>query len=126
MTTFNCLGDATYSTTRPPAFDINEERGDPVTHLENVEFVSIMPVDNSKNPLGIRDPIQAMSVELYEAFTEKQSHTDDGVIVDQVPDIQDGDYVIIGSVSFTIRRINRWPATSATKAFLRLILEQSK
>lgn len=124
MSTFNGLGTATYSTERPPAYASNE-RGDPVEYLTGVSFVSVMPADLSKEPINVRDPMQGQANVIWEAYVEKQSHVEDSVTVDQVPDILKGDFVVDeDATEYHVRRVEIWPLTAATAGFLRLILEQ--
>jgi hypothetical protein len=124
MSTFNGLGTAIYSTKRPPAY-ASSKRGGPTEYLTGVSFVSVMPADISKEPIKTSDPIQGQANVIWEAYAEKQSHVEDSVTVDQVPDILKGDFVVDESaIEYHVRRVEIWPLTTATKGFLRLILEE--
>jgi len=121
------LATATYSTTRPPAIS-SGKRGIPVTHLTGIKCTPIMPAitgTSANNPMPNLDPVTGQVKELWEVYAESQSHTDSGSTVNQVPDIREGDFMVIGSVEYHVRRVLNWPDTSTTLAFIRVILEES-
>jgi hypothetical protein len=76
--------------------------------------------------LIINEPIQGQTKELWETYMEYQTHTDDSVTVTQLPDVKEGDVVVVGSVDYGVRRVFEWPAAGGLLPFIRVVLEESK
>ena len=121
------LADQTYSTKRPPAMS-SGKRAVPAANLSGVKCTAIMPMvgDSDKNALSNRDPISGMMLELWETYTQYQTHTDSTVSVTQVPDIKEGDVLTVGSKDYYVRRVDNWPAAGGLLAFIRVVVEEAK
>ena len=64
--------------------------------------------------------LEGAAREYKQVFARKQSHTDDMVVVDQIPDIIEGDNLIIDSVTYRVRSAAEWDG------MLHLIVGQMK
>lgn len=56
--------------------------------------------------------MEGAHVHEFECYTESQTHTDSGVSVTQMPDIQVEDKLVTGGVTYAVIETGIWPATS--------------
>jgi hypothetical protein len=70
--------------------------------------------------------LEGSAVEKWETYTQSHEHTDSATTVTQVPDIRQGDQLIVGSDKFAVIGVANWPATLVTGAFLQIVLEEKK
>lgn len=114
------------TTTRDGAM-IGEKSGAVATHLENVK---VMPVQlpDSQRVSSIRPAIGLAGgfVQEWESFTEKHQHTDNGIIVNQIPDILSGDMITIDSTTYKVRTAETNSLTSSFGKTLVLVLIESR
>jgi hypothetical protein len=102
------------------------KRGNPTTHLEQVKITPVQ-LPSADGQHNIRKAIGMDTVAVvYECYTETHEHTDNSVTVNQVPDIQEGDRLIVGSDTYLVRFAEPQPATLSTKSSLRIILVKDK
>ena len=108
----------TASTTRPPAI-ASGKIGDPVTNLTNLKITPIM-VSSAQGQHAIRQAIglEGTAVQIFECYTEAHSHTDSSVVVNQMPDIEIGDRIVVGSITYNVRWAEIQPATFSYGATL--------
>jgi len=117
---------ASADTTRLPAI-VGGKRGDPTTHLESVSITPIM-LANTRGQETIRQAIglEGTAIQLFEAYTQSHTHTDDSASVTQMPDIIVGDRLVVGGVTYNVRWVEQQPATSGFAATLILYLTEDK
>lgn len=102
------------------------KRGNPTTHLENVKITPVQ-LPSADGQHSIRKAIgMESSIVVYETYTETHSHTDNSVTVNQVPDIQEGDRLIVGSDTYLVRFAEPQPPLLSVKASLRIVLTKDK
>ena len=123
---FDALATTTISTKRSPVIT-DGLGGAPVTNLENVKIHPIMPFPTRREQ-EVKQRIGRIgqAVKIHQTFTEKQSHTDSSVVVNQVPDIIEGDKIIDGSDKYNVFSVRSWPTTAGMTAYLELTLEEAK
>jgi hypothetical protein len=108
---YNLLATKTATTQR------NTDGTGMTAHLSGLSMPALYPVDGdivSDAGLG------GAAREYKQAFARKQSHTDDGSTVDQVPDIKEGDNLIIDGETYRVRAVAEW------RDMLHLIVGQLK
>lgn len=117
---------ATATTTRTPAVS-GIKVGDAVTHLENVKVTPVM-LSSASGQHAIRQAIglDGSAVQVFEAYTESHEHTDDSVTVTQVPDIREGDRIIIDGVTYNVRWSQRQTATTSYGQTLMIYMTEDK
>jgi hypothetical protein len=109
MTTFSLLATVAASTKRPPATS-SGLRGAPATNLTGLLVTPLDPVDPElRQRLGIDTP-----------------HTLLQTFVDGASDIVEGDWLVIGSDEYPIKRLSAWPAGVTSPVYRQLILEDLK
>lgn len=124
---FDALATATISTKRPtPA--AGGKAGDSVTNLENVQIHPPMPFPTRREQeVRSRLGITRQAVKIHQTFVNTQSHTDSSVVVDQLPDIIEGDEMIDSNGDkYNVSAIRSWPATAGMSAFLEITLEEGR
>lgn len=52
--------------------------------------------------------LEGAAREYKQVFARKQIHTDDGTSVDQIPDIIEGDNLIVNSITYRVRSAAEW------------------
>jgi hypothetical protein len=116
----------TASTTRAPAM-ASGKIGTPVSNLTNLLITPVMLSAMTGNH-GIRQAIglEGSAIQIFEAYTESHAHTDGGVSVTQMPDIESMDILVVGSVSYLVRFAEIQPATNNFGATLLLYLTEDK
>ena len=123
---FDALATTTITTKRTPAY-VSGLRGDPVANLSGVKIHPPMPFPTRREQeVRSRLGITGQAVKIHQTFTEKQSHTDSSVVVNQVPDIIEGDEIVDGGTTYHVSAIRSWPATAGMTAFLEITLEERK
>jgi len=130
MSGLSKMATATYSTKRAPA-ESGSKGGPPVTYLTNVSFVPIMPLVGAGVTGGNipQAPIQALRNRVGEfliTMAESQSHTEDSATVNQVPDVMEGDILVIDSVDYPVTEVQNWLATTALLAGIYVTIEESR
>lgn len=122
MSLWDRMATVSCSTKRNP--DVADgKRGARATHLKDVSIVSLMPASTQT----LRHPaFQSLAVELWETFTHSHEHTDDGETVTQVPDIHQGDVLVVGGEDYYVQFVGEWPATSYTDAYLHIVVQEHK
>jgi len=117
---------ATATTTRLPAM-VNDKIGDPVAHLASVKITPVM-LASTTGQHQIRQAIglEGTAIQVFECYTESHLHTDGGVPVTQVPDIEAGDRLVVGSVTYEVLWAEQQPATSGFGATLMLYITEDK
>jgi hypothetical protein len=117
---------ATASTLRHPAI-VSGKRGDPVTHLEAVKITPVMLADTKGvERITKAAGLEGSAVQIFEAYTESHSHTDDSSPVTQLPDIIAGDQLVIGSITYAVRWAEQQPATTSFGATLIVFVTEDK
>lgn len=104
---------ATATTERAPAM-VSGKKGDPVTHLESVKIQPPM-LPSAQGQHNIRQAIglDGSAIQVFETYTESHSHTDDSVTVNQLPDIEEGDRLIEGGVTYVVKWAEPQAGTSS-------------
>lgn len=86
-------------------------RAAPVTHLPDLPVTAPVPLSRDVTfRLGLPDPVQ-----LFVAYTDAH------------PDVKEGDLLVLtdeDETTYTVRAVNRYPATRATARYTRLYLEE--
>ena len=122
---FSDMATTTISTKRSGVVTAGK-RAVPATNLQGVSVFPIMPITElARDDVRWRAGLEGQSIQMHETFTESHEHTDGGVIVTQVPDIQEGDILIDESTEYVVRFVGSWPTTDLT-GFLRIALEENK
>lgn len=94
----------TISTKRAPAMDANDIISDPVTHLTGVESSPrILANRQIQQVLMQAAGLDGTQTQLWELRIRKGAHVDDGVSVNQLPDIQVHDHVVIDNVVYSVK-----------------------
>lgn len=124
MMAFGDMATTTASTKRAGAVTAGK-RAAPVTNLTGVKILPIMPINTMRDAVQLRPGVEGQAIELLETYVEYQAHTDSGVAVTQIPDIKEGDILVVGSTEYEVRFVSGWPATNLT-GFLRISLEENK
>lgn len=116
----------TASTERAAAMS-GGKKGTPVTNLTNLLIFGPNPLamqgqQDVRKALGM----DGTAVVIREAFTESHTHTDGGVSVTQMPDIIEGDRLIVGSDIYSVKLGQEWGATSSFGETLHMYLVLDK
>lgn len=116
----------TASTTRLPAKS-GGKVGDPVTNLTNLKITPIM-LDSARGTHQIRQAIglEGSAVQVFEAYTQSHAHTDSGVSVNQMPDIETGDKLVVDGVTYHIQWAEKQPAGFVMPATMLLYIIEDK
>ncbi len=130
MSGLSDMATATYSTKRSPA-ESSSKGGPSVTHLTGVKFVPIMPLVATGVTGGNipKSPMQAVAGRIKDfwiTMAESQAHTDGGSPVDQIPDVIEGDVLVVGSVDYGVREVQNWAATASLLAGIYVTIEESR
>lgn len=120
------LMTTTASTTRPAAM-VNGKKGDPTSNLTNLKITAVM-LSSASGQHAIRQAIglDGTAVQIFETYSESHTHTDSSVSVTQMPDIEAGDRLVVGSVTYIVRWAEVQPATFSYGATLLLYLTEDK
>lgn len=103
----------TASTTRNPAIS-GGKIGAPVTNLTNLKITPVMlPSATGQHAIRQLVGLDGTAVQVFEAYTESHTHTDSSVSVTQLPDIEAGDRLVVGSITYTVKWAEQQPATLA-------------
>jgi hypothetical protein len=129
---FSSMAQTVISTKRAAPVDVNGKiTNDPTTYLENVAALSPMNADTTLggggagNEVSWRGGFPGQPIELMETYIESQSHTKSSIVVDETPDIREGDILVDGTIEYDVKFVAKWPLTSLTE-FLRVVLEENK
>lgn len=116
----------TASTKRAPAMS-GGKRGEPTTNLTNLLITPVM-LSAMTGQHAIRQAIglEGTAEQLFEAYTEAHTHTDSGVSVTQMPDIEAGDRLVVGSITYNVKWAESQPATFSFGATLLLYVTEDK
>lgn len=116
----------TASTERAAAMS-GGKKGAPVANLTNLLVTPVM-LSAMTGQHGLRQSLgmEGTAVQLFEAYTESHAHTDSAVSVNQMPDIEAGDRLIIGSITYNVRFAEIQPATFSFGATLLLYITEDK
>ncbi len=116
----------TADTTRNAAI-VSDKIGDPVTHLEDVSITPRMLPDSNRVQ-SIRQALgmDGTAIQIFEIYTESNTHIDDSVVVTQLPDILAGDRVITGGITYNVRTAEVNPATSSFGDTLILVVTEDR
>ena len=109
MSGLSTMATATYSTKRNPA-KVAGKTGASVTNLTGVKMLPIMPLvqgETSVNtfPSSIKKAVSGRIKGYWLTSAEYQTHVDSTVSVTQVPDIIEGDVLVVGSKSYKVRDV---------------------
>lgn len=109
------LATATADTTR-----INSGKTAQETNLEDVKILPLLPVTaETIEMMGLNSPRESK-----ETFTYSHEHTDGGQTVDQLPDIQEGDRMIVGGTNYKVDRVAEW--NDGTYDFRHVVVQEVK
>jgi hypothetical protein len=116
----------TASTTRHPAMS-SGKIGTPTSNLTNLKITPLMLMD-TRSALSLQQAIGMDGTlgQIWETYTESHAHTDSGVSVTQLPDIREGDKLVVDGVTYHVQWANRQPATSSYGATLIIYVYQDK
>lgn len=94
----------TVSTKRHPA-QSGGRVGSAVSHLTNVTSSPLILSATEGDTRQIRQAIglEGTATKIWQLRMHKHIHTDDGVSVNQLPDIKEGDKVTINSIDYEVR-----------------------
>ncbi|MBN1991354.1 MAG: hypothetical protein JW953_01525 [Anaerolineae bacterium] len=96
---YNFLATKTASTQR------NATGSGMSNHLSGLAAPGLYPVDaDIVSDAGL----EGAAREYKQTFVRKQSHTDDGQTVDQLPDIKEGDNYIVDGITYRVRSAAEW------------------
>lgn len=117
----------TASTTRNPALS-GGKIGAPTTNLTNLKICPLMmPSAMQQQSLRQTTGLEGAMVTFWETYTESHLHTDSGVQVTQMPDIMEGDRLVVDGVTYTVKRANQQSATSGFgKTLILYLLEDER
>lgn len=118
----------TASTTRPPAMS-SDKIGTPTVYLENVKIAAISePRERGANANTLRQLIglSGSAATIHQTFTVPHAHTKDSSPVTELPDIREGDGLVSDSVTYTVRRVLRKPATTTFSGHLEITMSRDK
>lgn len=124
------MATATYSTKRNPA-KVAGKTGAAVTNLTGVKFVPLMPLVQGETtvnqpPRSAKKALSGRIRDYWITYAEFQTHTDSSVEVTQIPDIIEGDILVVGSTNYKVRGVDNWPATTAFLAYIHVMVEESR
>lgn len=116
----------TASTTRLPAKS-GGKVGDPVANLTNLKITPIM-LDSARGTHQIRQAIglDGTAGQIFETYTQAHAHTDSGVSVNQMPDIETGDKLVVDGVTYNIQWAEKQPAGLVMPATMLLYITEDK
>lgn len=77
-------------------------------HLSGLSVTIPYPLSQANQDIVSDAGLEGAAREYKQVFARKQSHTDDSVNVDQIPDIIEGDNLIIGGVTYRVRSAAEW------------------
>lgn len=99
------------STERAPAMS-GGKKSAPVTNLTNVLIFGPNPL-SAQGQQDVRKSLNldGTAVVIREAFTEAHSHTDSGMPASGMPDIIEGDRLIVGTDIYSVKLSQEWGAT---------------
>lgn len=120
----NRMTTATATTARRPNIAAGQ-RGAHVAHLSGVTLTPPMLSSATGNhqivaALGL----EGTGVQLWEAYAEAQTHTDDSVETTGVPDIAEGDTITVNGLTYAVRWARVQPATGSFGATLMLYITE--
>lgn len=115
----------TASTQRHPAMDSDGQIGAATTNINSFLIMPLM-VASGEGEKRIRQALglEGSHVQLWRTYTEAHSHTDSSVTVNQLPDVERGDKLVVGSISYEVQWVESQPATSSFPATLYIYLTQ--
>jgi hypothetical protein len=122
---FERFATVTVSTKRSPVV-VSGKRGEMVTNLTGLKIVPIQPYDSRTPRIGFVSGMEGQAAIRLETYTAKQSHTDSSVVVNQLPDIREGDMIVDGSSEYRVVYVSNWPTTNYLDPFLFIGLEDEK
>ena len=129
MSGLSKMATATYSTKRSPA-KVTGKTGAAATNLTGVKMVPLMPlVVGSAVGNTVNSPNKALSGRIKDYWitaAEYQAHTDSTVAVTRVPDIIEGDVLVVGSTNYKVKGVDNWPASISQLAFIYVTVEESR
>jgi hypothetical protein len=101
--------------------------GNPVTNLTNLKITPVM-LSSASGQHQIRQAIgiEGTAVQVFEAYTEAHAHTDSSVSVNQMPDVEAGDKLVVGSVTYSIKWCEQQPATTGFGATMLIYITEDK
>lgn len=116
----------TASTTRLPNKS-GGKIGTPVTNLTNLRICPLMlPSATGQHMIRQITGFEGSHVQFWETYTESHQHTDSSVTVTQLPDIVQGDFLVVNGVTYTVEWTEQQPATSSFGATLLLYVYEDK
>lgn len=103
--------DATCTTQRRGAIS-GIKTGDFAANLSACRIVSPMLLD-AQTAQGVSKLIglDSSSVQIFQCFSERHTHTDSATPVTQLPDIKASDTLTVGSIQYTVKWAEIWPST---------------
>jgi hypothetical protein len=119
---FSTFATTTASTTRSPTVS-GSARGARSAYLEDLSIVPPMPASSQTLE---HSSLRGTAMELWETFVQSQAHTKSSTPVTELPDIREGDYLIVGSTEYGVVFAGDWPATTRLGTFRMLLLEEHK
>lgn len=116
----------TASTLRAPAM-ASGKIGDPVTNLTSLLITKPNPM-SATGQQEVRKSLNldGTAVVIRECFTEAHSHVDSGTPVTAMPDILDGDRLVHGGITYTVKLAQEWGETFSFGETLHMYLVQDK
>ncbi len=110
MTSFSKLATSTASTKRNPA-PVNGKVGTPLTYLTGLKIVPPLPVSSEvAGRFQINSPRES-----------KVTYSD--AIYGVLPDVREGDQLIVGSTTYLVQAVSEWPGSVSV---LEVILSEVK
>lgn len=98
-----------------------------VANLTNLLITPLMlPSASGQHAVRQVTGFEGTHVQFWETYTESHLHTDSGVAVTQLPDIVQGDFLVVSGVTYTVEWTEAQPATSGFGATLLLYVYEDK
>jgi hypothetical protein len=98
-----------------------------VTNLTNLKICPLMlPSATGQHAIRELTGFNGANVQFWETYTESHDHTDSSVSVTQLPDIVQGDLLVVGSTTYVVEWIEQQPATSSFGATLLIYVYEDK
>lgn len=119
---FTSMASETATTTRSPD-PVAGKIGPRVAFLSGLSILPLMPASKSTVQ---KAGLDGAKIELWETYTEKHVHTESAVEVDQIPNIEQGDVLVVNSINYEVVWVGNWGTTSSTAGFLQIMLEEVK
>jgi hypothetical protein len=114
------------STTRLPT-KASGKIGAPVTNLTSLMIAPLMlPSATGQHMIRQLTGFDGSHVQFWETYTESHTHTDSSVSVTQMPDIVQGDFLVVSGVTYTVEWVEQQPATSSFGATLLIYVYEDK